>query len=410
MRRRKVFYVPGFDPHGAGRYHGLYKTEAAKQAAWSGYDLEIDRAQVARYGARWSVTAHIDGTQVATDYECLKWNDLVSARLRRPLWRRITGILTACARATANLSLAAMCRKSMRATLPILYPLIGVAVYVALAGCIVLAFALGAAQAAAPLAPVVSGLLTAAGGLAGLWAARAFLRWTDRMDRHVFVYYLSELFLWVYVALSRGQAADLDARIDLFADRIAAAAGEDWDEVLVVGHSSGCPPAGLALARALAQIDGEPGPALSLLTLGQPITALLTLPAAASLRAEFAALATDSRATWVDASSLADGACFALVDPLDGYGPAPETRQSGPKVISVNFRATMGEEAYKDLRRRYYRIHFQYLYAFSYPKDYDYFRITAGPQTLRERFRSTRPVNRAPTPVWSAPPPGSSPP
>jgi hypothetical protein len=55
------------------------------------------------------------------------------------------------------------------------------------------------------------------------------------------------------------------------------------------------------------------------------------------------------------------------------------------------------------LRRRYFRLHFQYLCAFDRPGDYDYFRITAGPLTLEERFRGRKPsASRIVTPL-SAP-------
>lgn len=38
-----------------------------------------------------------------------------------------------------------------------------------------------------------------------------------------------------------------------------------------------------------------------------------------------------------------------------------------------------------------FRLHFQYLCAFDHPGDYDYFRITAGPRTLRHRFADRAP-------------------
>ncbi len=38
------------------------------------------------------------------------------------------------------------------------------------------------------------------------------------------------------------------------------------------------------------------------------------------------------------------------------------------------------------MRWRFFRLHFQYLCAFDRPGDYDYFRITAGPMTLADRF------------------------
>ena len=41
----------------------------------------------------------------------------------------------------------------------------------------------------------------------------------------------------------------------------------------------------------------------------------------------------------------------------------------------------------------FFRLHFQYLCAFDQPGFYDYFQITAGPRSLRDRFQ-----DRAPSP------------
>jgi hypothetical protein len=53
------------------------------------------------------------------------------------------------------------------------------------------------------------------------------------------------------------------------------------------------------------------------------------------------------------------------------------------------------------LRRRFFRLHFQYLCAFDRPGEYDYFRITAGPLTLAERFRGRGHSNSRITKVFS---------
>jgi hypothetical protein len=45
------------------------------------------------------------------------------------------------------------------------------------------------------------------------------------------------------------------------------------------------------------------------------------------------------------------------------------------------------------LKRRFFRLHFQYICAFDRPADYDYFQITAGPLTLGLRYEG-----RAPSP------------
>jgi hypothetical protein len=76
---------------------------------------------------------------------------------------------------------------------------------------------------------------------------------------------------------------------------------------------------------------------------------------------------------------------------------APE-RPLWPLVISAAFSKTLKQETWNAIKRRHFRVHFQYLCAFdNLPGerwDYDYFRVTAGPQTLADRF-SGRPPSKS---------------
>ena len=59
VARRRVFYIPGYDPIPPRRYRELYRKESAKQADISGYEIAISPKQGARFG--WSVDADIGG-------------------------------------------------------------------------------------------------------------------------------------------------------------------------------------------------------------------------------------------------------------------------------------------------------------------------------------------------------------
>ena len=41
IRKRRVFYIPGYDPIHPRRYRELYRKEGAQQAYISGYDLTL---------------------------------------------------------------------------------------------------------------------------------------------------------------------------------------------------------------------------------------------------------------------------------------------------------------------------------------------------------------------------------
>ena len=134
----------------------------------------------------------------------------------------------------------------------------------------------------------------------------------------------------------------------------------------------------------------ESGPALSLLTLGQVVPMISFLPEATRLRADLAYLSTRAEHFWLDVTAPGDGCAFALCDPVAVSGVAPEGKR-WPLVISAAFTQTLSAERWRALRWRFFRLHFQYLCAFDRPGDYDYFRITAGPQTLARRFAGRTP-------------------
>jgi hypothetical protein len=114
------------------------------------------------------------------------------------------------------------------------------------------------------------------------------------------------------------------------------------------------------------------------------------LPKADRLRTDLNFLSTRDELAWVDVTAPGDGCTFALCDPVAVSGVAPEG-QKWPLVISAAFTQTLSPERWKELRWKFFRLHFQYLCAFDRVGDYDYFRITAGPQTLADRFEGREP-------------------
>src|SRR5690606_1580705 len=131
-------------------------------------------------------------------------------------------------------------------------------------------------------------------------------------------------------------------------------------------HSSGAH-LGVSVLAGLIRAGGVPargsqGPALSFLTLGQVVPMVSFLPEARELRADLAFLSMRDEPAWVDVSAPGDGCTFALCDPVAVSGVAPEG-QSRPLVLSAAFSQTLSPERWQALRRRYFRLHFQYLCA-----------------------------------------------
>ncbi|MEM6618171.1 MAG: hypothetical protein AAF631_02590 [Pseudomonadota bacterium] len=392
VRTRQVFYIPGYDPVPPRRYRELYRTEGAEQARVSGYDIAVTKRAPGVRNFGWGVAANIEDTPTETQVEVLYWSDIVQKSMDRSIPSTYLLLARTAWEYIATGALGRLMKLRIGPILAALYPV--------------------AMLLAQLLAAILVGVLFAwmlstwvhpwAGAPVGLGSAAGLLWWFRGKDGKLFAYYL--MHDYGYSARFRGQnPPELEARMAEFTARIARAMDSDVDEVLVVGHSSGAHLAVSILADLIRSDHAwRPGaPQLSLLTLGQVIPMVSFLRDAHRLRADLAYLGANRALCWVDVSAPGDGATFALCDPVAVSGvAAPDHHQ--PLIVSAAFTQTLSDEKRAELGRRFFRLHFQYLCAFDRPGDYDYFRITAGPMTLAQRFahrahspsRIAAPVNK----------------
>ena len=131
VSRRRVFYIPGYDPIHPRRYRELYRKEGAAQAAISDYTLTLTPAPKGRhYG--WQVDARTDGALTHADIEVLVWSDIVRGsmeasipgtylQLARTAWTYITsGALRRLMRLRKGPVIAALAAFFLCMVLPIL--------------------------------------------------------------------------------------------------------------------------------------------------------------------------------------------------------------------------------------------------------------------------------------------------
>jgi hypothetical protein len=327
------------------------------------------------------------------DFDVLVWSDIV----RTSMANTIPGTYAQLVRtAWTYFSTGALWRLMRLRKGPVIAALYPVGM---LLGQLALAVGLGALVRAG-LARGIDALVPSAGGVgsfvalaAGVGAAVATLRWFKAKDNKLFAYYL--MHDYAYSAQSRGAyPPELEQRMAHFGDAIAAALTTDVDEVLVVGHSSGAHLAVSILSDLIRAGRVPPtGPHLALLSLGQVVPMVSFLPQAQRLRADLQYLSSRDELVWVDVSAPGDGCAFALCDPVAVSGVAPANKR-WPLVFSAAFTQSLSAARWKELRWRFFRLHFQYLCAFDRPKDYDYFQITAGPMTLKDRYAG-RPASKS---------------
>ncbi|RMA42367.1 alpha/beta hydrolase [Rhodophyticola porphyridii] len=386
VHRRRVMYIPGYDPVPPRKYRERYRREAAEQAAVSGYEIALGPKRTdGRFG--WHVQAVMERQTVETDVEVMYWSDIVRASMKQGILATYGQLVRTAWIYIGSGALFRLMRLRKGPVIAALYPVVFLLAQLLLALGVGLAIALtvewlGVRALGIPLS--FFGLVV---GLVMVWAVLDLFR---RQDGRFLAYYL--MHDYAFSARYGGAYPPAqEARMAEFADRIERALREDLDEVLIVGHSSGAYIAVSILADLIrAGRLPDQGPRLALLSLGQVIPMVSFLPKAHRLRADLAFLSARAEITWVDVTAPGDGCAFALCDPVAVTGVAPAEKR-WPLVISAAFTQTLSPARWKALRWRLFELHFQYLNAFDRPRDYDYFRITAGPRSLHSRFAGRAP-------------------
>ena len=398
VKRRRVFYIPGYDPIHPRRYRELYRKEGAAQAEISGYDIALTPRKGARYG--WQVDAVIGGHQTRAEVEVLVWSDIVRDSMQTGIIATYGQLLRT---AWVYVSTGALRRLMWLRKGPViaaLYPvgmllvqlLFAVLAVLAVKGAVTGGLKAGVIALFGDPWPWVTLGLGLIGWAAGLVAGVWLLGWFKRKDGKFYAYYLMQDYAFS-ARLNGANPPELEQRMAQFTATIAAALNSDTDEVLVVGHSSGAHLAVSILADLIrAGLAPANGPALSFLSLGQVIPMVSFLPGADRLRGDLHFLSRRDELTWIDVTAPGDGCAFALCDPVAVTGVAPPDKK-WPLVFSAAFTQSLSDETWKALRWRFFRLHFQYLCAFDRPRDYDYFLITAGPMTLGQRYAGRKQSN-----------------
>ncbi|MGA0282802.1 MAG: hypothetical protein ACO3K9_14070 [Paracoccaceae bacterium] len=375
--KRRVFYIPGFDPFPPRRYRELYRREGQEQARITGYQLDQYKANF-KAGYGWRAELCDEAGKSEAEIEVLMWSDIVKTSMSSGIFFTYLNMLKTAWIYISTGTLLDIVKLRKGPVIAALYPIGFLIVQLAIA----LGVAYGVSRLLVAIRPMLSWV-----ALVIIWPVLALFQ---KYDHKVFAYYLMQDY--AHSAKLRGAyPPELKERLRQFKEKISVALTEEWDEILVVGHSSG---AHLAVS-VLAELsrDGQLKQAtcpLGFLSLGQVVPMVAFLPDAKQLRQDLRDLSESDDLTWIDVTAPGDGCSFALCDPVAVCGVARDA-QKWPLVLSAAFTQTLSASKWKAVRWRFFRLHFQYLCAFDHAEAYDYFQITAGSKTLAARFKGRSP-------------------
>ncbi len=398
MPDRLVFFFSGFDPKGANYYHRLQREGAEiRSGLEDGVQVTVGaRSKVDPVASACDVTWSDPVAHATTRHHYMRWDDVVRRSWTRTPRQLVSDYAHVYGIGLPGGDFARIWRKSRAAWGMAIFPLVVAVLSLSIAFTLLFA------------------ILRADGefGLAGCLAVAipgAVLIWR-MIVRRIDCEWLLRLYAFTQ-AQAAGSLPQLETRMDALADflvrtveaRLDDATAPPLREVMLVGYSTGSTVAASVLARALPRLRprlaqaraealarGEPGPALSVLTLGHCLPIAADWAAAHRVREELRQVGDCEEITWHDWSAPADWAAFWRTPPW------PDGARLQGVQRSPRFHAQMTEEAYRALRRDRRRMHLQYLRPPMRPvpaSGYDWFRLTAGPGTL------------AASPVADAPPP-----
>ena len=359
IRKRRLFYLHGFDPRGAKHYISLYRDQADKQQHADGVQYRIETEEALRNQLNIRFTEN--DTVTETVYQFLSWDDIVSDFMNKPFagvladvlkavpWYWQEGFRLRCRKHAKN-----MYNSLMLGYLSFIIPIVAILFS-------------GFLTLIQVMSPLVFALIVVALSLIFI-----------RLNRRYNLLWLLRSFNFNYKI---GNEPDLfKVRMTEMADIIEAQLrNNDYDEAMLVNHCFGSSLINMLLVE-LASRPAFKGRQLSVVTLAQVSPALLWTTA---WYPTFPEICDTLPVVHVDYSSPADGVCFPF------FRLKPESDQLVSQLRSPKFHTLFDETKYRRIiRKNKLRVHFQYLMASDYPANYDFFRMTAGPDSLLDSIRT----------------------
>jgi len=372
VKKRCIFHIGGYEPIGPDAVHKRFVRELERfKRTWSVDSAASQPASPNGHIVTWRVETAGPNWRVDTEYNLLAWHDIVLGDFERSAWVRLSRALAVLLDFLITGTLGRFIRASWRFSLYFLYPFVVLALFAAAAALLGIGVAALALPGSALLAPA-----------AGLAIFMVLLRWAGPK------FFLSHLLdLWIFTReFMLGTRPDVGARLQAYAEAIAERARDrSWDEIVIVGHSTGGALMLDIAARAL-RIDpdlGRHGPPVWLLTVGSTALKVGLYPRASWFRETIRTITAAPGIRWVEYQALVDLINFYKTNPVKAMGIS--TPQPIPIVRIARIRDMLDKQAYRRMRGNFFRIHYQFVMGNSRRYHYDYYMICCGPIPLAVR-------------------------
>ena len=321
-------------------------------------------------GSRTVVTTKAEAWKVTTDFHFLGVELIVARDFARPLFVRVYRYLLAFFDYWLSGTAFSIFVKSWRFGLYFLYPFA--------VTCFFFLAVLFASSAALRLASVDLP------GLPALIALLALLPLLATLGKRWSVTHLMDLWSFSREYL-RGRRPEAEALLQSYAAIVVETAkAQQFDEIILIGHSTG---GGLILDIAARSLKADPDLArrteVTLLTLGSTALKFGLHPAAKAYRSKVQSLVDETPLGWSEFQCLVDVINFYNTHPVDDMGLKQREQGAFPMVRRIRPRDMLEPAAYRRMKGRFFRLHYQFISANTLQYYYDFFMICFGPRPVR---------------------------
>ena len=367
IKKRKVFYISGFDPRGPRHYRDLFKANAESSEAQTGERVSTpQKTDKAALQTILPMENHAQGTETALSF--LHWDDIVRKNwIKNPL-RLALHTLKTYFLYIGNLQWSFLPQLAKGPIITLFYPLI------------TLIFIWGG------LYLMMKGVSHLIGFRGVFWEILlilgAFFASSFALDKIKSLWLLR---FFIFNAKAFHTEPDyLTERLTRFREIIAEDLKNDtYDEIILCGHSNGS----ILLVPLLADIYRNLPEAqtrkLKILTIAHCLPLATHYKRADKMKADLAGLAQQN-ITWHDLGSPADGVCFALYDAFHPENPPHEARPAKFIGLTPKFHKFYTKKTYQAVRRNKFALHFQYFLREEKISPYNLIRIFTANTPLEE--------------------------
>ncbi|MEO0547511.1 MAG: alpha/beta hydrolase [Pseudomonadota bacterium] len=373
VRRRAVFFIGGYDPKSAEAFFDRLDRETERfEDLWEVETRTDSQVQVSANIT--CQTRHITDPEnrwhVKTDFNFVCLDSIVQKDFNRPLQDRVWRYLKTFADYNLSGTGLAFMRHAWRFWFYFMYPFTMLA----------LGFVIS----------LVLGLLIATSGVVLAWLTApiffgiAMTSFIKLVAKPYFVFHLMDL--WSFSAdIIHRRRPDMDAVFDELAAAVAISPS-DYDEIIMVGHSTG---GALILEAAARALDRNPDLAKSddrfwIMTVGSTSLKVGLHPDAQWYRHHVNSAMSRSNARWVEYQCQSDIINFSRTNPakLMGFDRSEEPYF---KRFGLRVKRMVSSQTYKRIKRSFFRVHYQFVFGNTRRYFYDFPAICFGPARLALR-------------------------